>query len=433
MWGKNKIFLIYCIVYFLSLITITCSVKGNEVITVASGDQITLILNDELVDCVYTILIISDQIISGNFTEIISFKGKIFGELEYECTNLDKCNVDYEIIDGNSVINVNLLNITLNPEKFWYVKLLYTIDDLLNYSNGIWNFNYLFTSTGKSVEIVIKVPKESHQFEEVRFTDVIPIPDSFYEEKSYYVFTWKYPTTIFKETTKYYIDISYETIIATTSVMNFVINILFTIIISLISATTWNYLNKPKLDMQIIPFSDEEPAIQIVGEGKRAFYHLKVINRGRTSVYDCEIHLKFLNLDKIELFKIKGKWDRSPEPLIPLSFQMGTHSPKIIIQEYPNSSLIPFSEILNIRPNIPDNFCLIMKYNDEKECYGFSAWNYLKGYNNGLRVNDWKIGIGKFIVEIEVRGANAHKSAKFFVENNGTNILDVKITRAKTD
>ena len=100
---------------------------------------------------------------------------------------------------------------------------------------------------------------------------------------------------------------------------------------------------KPKLSIAIPPKSATEPAIH--PRNGIAFYHLHVENKGKTTAYDAELQISFKDAsNKRELFSLTGKWDRGPEPLGPLT---NTYLSTV----WP--SLIPFSEQVNIRPDIP--------------------------------------------------------------------------------
>lgn len=419
-------FFFIIILSFVSVIPVT----NGEEITIASGDQITLTLDDELVDCQHAILITSDKTITGNFSEIISFKGKLIELQKVESTDPNKCHLNTYYVDDNSVIDVFIRNVTLYPSKIWYVKLSYQIDDILKYDHGIWSFDYLFTSTGKSVEIVVKIPKELHQFEKIEFYDILPTPTTFYEEKSHYIFTWNSPITLFDTTANYLVKISYQKIWNLVTIGSFLIGIMFSIIISLLSTFTWNNLMRPKIEIETIPKKDNiEPTVQKINNSKRAFYHLNVINKGKTILYESEIHIKFKDEKGIDIFNIKGKWDKGPQPLIPLAIQLDNIKSNIVVQHYPYDSFIPFSEVLNIRPKIPESFCIIMKYSGENECYAFSAWSYIKGYAKGLKVDNWKLNKGKYIAEVEIKGGNLSKTEKFLINNSGNKILDIDIRK----
>jgi len=421
---------IYLIILFSITLIIKMSFVKSEEVTIASGDQISLILSKDIVKCTYIIMLTSDSEIKGDFNEIISFKGKIIGTVSYEFDDLEKCSVYTTIKNGTSYIYVSISNITLLPSKLYSLKLTYDIDDLIKYINETNIFDYLFTTTGKTAEIIVKVPKESHQFEDVIFYDVVPIPTIYYEDNFYYVYVWNRPITVFGTEAKYYIKLIYKSQLNFTEIGTFLLStILLSVILSLVSRKTWDYLNRPILKIETIPKEENrEPTIQKLNSQKRAFYHIKIFNKGRTSVYDCEIFITFLDCEGNEFFRLKGKWDKSPEPLIPLAFQLDKSKPNIVVQDYPYPSLISLSEMLNIRPKSSETFCIVMKYEGEKECYGFSAWNYIKGYESGLRVEEWGISAEKFLVKVEIRGANCNQEDTIQIENIGEGINDVNIS-----
>jgi len=122
------------------------------------------------------------------------------------------------------------------------------------------------------------------------------------------------------------------------------------------------------------------------------------------------------NEDGNKLFSLKGKWDRGPEPLGPV--QKGGWA-KI----WP--ALIPFSEIVDVRPDIPETFCLVVK-DSEEPCYAFNGESY---FYKKLKNPNWKLPLGKFIAKVKVRCGNVKKLSKFLVENKGNTIQGIAISK----
>lgn len=175
-------------------------------------------------------------------------------------------------------------------------------------------------------------------------------------------------------------------------------SVIGSVLASLIAIFIWERYRQPKLVIEIpdkIP--GKEPAIQRLNQISRAFYHLRVVNNGKTPAYNCRITMRFEDINtKKQLFMVNGKWDRGPQPLLyaPVPTQILPDGKiETVIGEFPHDFLIPFAEVIDIHPNIPESFCIVVKYENEEECYGFSSWSYLKG--KGHRVNDWKLDIGK--------------------------------------
>lgn len=189
--------------------------------------------------------------------------------------------------------------------------------------------------------------------------------------------------------------------------------VIVSIPISFVSSYLWYRLRKPKLSINIVPRDTKEPAIH--PRTGIAFYHLVVENNGKTTAYDSEIYVSFKDMKGNELFLLKGKWDRGPEPTGPI--QRGGWS-----RVWP--ALIPFAEVLNVRPGIPETFCLVVK-NNEDPFYAFNAHSYFYNYKNP----NWRLTLGKYIVEVEVRSGNVKKLSKFLVENKGSNVQDVTISK----
>jgi len=174
----------------------------------------------------------------------------------------------------------------------------------------------------------------------------------------------------------------------------------------------YRYL-RPNLSIDLVQRSAKEPTIH--PRNRMAFYHLVVVNKGRTTAFDSEIQFSFKDASGKQLFSLKGKWDRGPEPLGPIR--------KDYMSEiWP--SLIPFGEHVNIKQGIPESFCLVVKDNEEP-CYAFSGESYLYNYKNPK----WKLSLGDFILEVEIKSGNAKRLSKFLLKNNGSTVQDITISR----
>lgn len=72
----------------------------------------------------------------------------------------------------------------------------------------------------------------------------------------------------------------------------FLIAVLTGILISLSSQIIWSLLNRPSLSIDVIPkAAGNEPSIH--EEWKRAYYHLRVKNFGRSPAFNCRIRINF--------------------------------------------------------------------------------------------------------------------------------------------
>ena len=188
---------------------------------------------------------------------------------------------------------------------------------------------------------------------------------------------------------------------------------IISIFISIGTKKIWEFLQKPILNLNITAIVDNEPTIHI--EYNIAFYHIDVHNTGKTTAISCDINLTFRDENKNFLFKLPGKWDRSPEPLGPIQPGGGT-------QIWPSLSAI--GGLVNIRPNIPERFCIVIKGNEEA-CYAFNSDSYFYAFRNPK----WILEQGRFFVDVEVRGGNAYVKSTFLIENQGNTNQDISITK----
>jgi len=172
-------------------------------------------------------------------------------------------------------------------------------------------------------------------------------------------------------------------------------------------------MREPKLTIELVPKGKDEPALH--PRTGLAFYHLVVKNSGKSTAYDCDLYISFKEKDGRKLFALKGKWDRGPEPLGPI-LERG------LSQLWP--SLIPLTELVNVRPGIPETFCLVIKDNEE-QCYAFNAYSYFYNYKNP----EWQLGRGEFVAEIDLKSGNAKAFSKFLIKNKGTRVQDITILK----
>lgn len=148
------------------------------------------------------------------------------------------------------------------------------------------------------------------------------------------------------------------------------------------------------------------------------FYHLVVKNIGKSTAYDCEIDISFRNNKGEQLLAekiIRGKWDKGPNPLIQCD-------PATVPVFQP--SFLHYSEYANLRPSKDEPFCLIIKHEGEKECYGFSAENYRYV---GLKHPNRKIIDSEFLAVITVGNGDNTRTCKFRIVNSTTDVGEVTI------
>jgi hypothetical protein len=189
------------------------------------------------------------------------------------------------------------------------------------------------------------------------------------------------------------------------------IGALISLPISLLSSWSYNQLVKPKIKITPIPISENEPTIH--PRLGYSFYHLEIKNIGRTSAINADIRLTFKDQNETILFSISGKWDRSPEPLEPIL-------PENMSSFFP--SLIPLDEQINIRPNVPETFCIIVM-DSNGECYAFNSVSYAHMFTNP----NWQLTEGTYYLIVDIRGGNISHSEKIQININGRQQTDIEI------
>jgi len=172
-----------------------------------------------------------------------------------------------------------------------------------------------------------------------------------------------------------------------------------------------SYFKKPKL-VAFVP--KNEPAIQVIDNKRRAFYHVGIKNIGKISVESARIYLNFEGLKK--KIGILVKWDFKAEPFD--SYATLNIVPRLIVD----------SQIHDILPAIGETFAVLIKYEGENEVYPFSAFSYL--YPD-LKEQPKKLDKGEYVVKANLVSINYNCSFSFKVKNNGKNFNDVSIEPLK--
>ncbi len=171
-------------------------------------------------------------------------------------------------------------------------------------------------------------------------------------------------------------------------------------------------IESPKLEIRVVR-GVNEPAIHPnlhVG-----FFHLEVINHGKNSAISSDIKLTFEDMTGRRLFDpLSAKWDASPEPL-------GPYLPNGFTTYFPSLSVI--NNLINIRKDITETFCIFIKYMNDPFIYAFNSDSYPYQFKRPL----WRINIGTYRLNVNLRASNAHYESSFIITNSGNNIQDVLI------
>lgn len=67
--------------------------------------------------------------------------------------------------------------------------------------------------------------------------------------------------------------------------------------------------------------------------------------------------------------------------------------------------------MVDIWPNEAQTLDVVVRYNHEPECYGWTNSSYL--YSDG-RDKDWKLPQGRYLIEVEVMSATFHRCRDIF-------------------
>jgi hypothetical protein len=184
------------------------------------------------------------------------------------------------------------------------------------------------------------------------------------------------------------------------------------IISSFVFILIWEWWKRPNLRLECIP---NDPAVNQIGLG---FYHIKVMNEGRSAAQNCHLIITYKNHRLDPLITLDpGKWDKNPEPV--------AYDPNY--GRIADPSLLYHIGEISIGPKGIATFCFLIKYAGEQSCYGFNADNY---FHPGLRINDnRRMEMGEYMITVTIKGDNTEREATFLLRNKGSCHADVTIQR----
>lgn len=219
----------------------------NEV-TIASGDHLEVTFRDDgLVDCLHTILAIANDTANATFLGKYSFMGNLIGDATYECSPEIYW---HEVWFGNqssdsAQIIVNY-NATLEPLKFTSITLKYRVNGLLSKVNGTWHFRQSFNLPNLyTMEVVAKIPKPKFPWDKVETENVVPSPQVFLEESSYYVMVWRNPLFSTEEGQTLYIELSYKSVPNTNYWIVLLVTSSISAMVGLVLGYLWRRAHEP--------------------------------------------------------------------------------------------------------------------------------------------------------------------------------------------
>jgi len=215
---------------------------------------------------------------------------------------------------------------------------------------------------------------------------------------------------------------------------HFYLTVLGGILASFIAIIIWEWYKQP--DLEITTASDKNDnafSAQHVANVTRAFYKLKVINLGSAPACNCKIQIRFTDPTlHTTIFELNGKWDFGPEPIIhiPVFTQLKNGNIVRHLEESPQGFLVPFSEVIDIQPDSAETFCILLKYDNEVSCWGFSAWGYIRSPNRDHRVPEWELNLSNVRAEVSINYSGSKSTTSTFqIENKGTEHDSVKINK----
>ena len=206
------------------------------------------------------------------------------------------------------------------------------------------------------------------------------------------------------------------------------------ILASFIAIIIWEWYQQPDLEINT-PSNKNGNAfsVQHLANETRAFYKLEIKNLGNAAAFNCKINIRFINpILNSTIFELSGKWDFGPEPVIHIPVFIQLNNGNIIrrLEESPQGFLVPFSEVIDIHPDSIETFCLLLKYDNEVSCWGFSAWGYIRSANRDHRVPDWELNLSNIQAEVSITYSGSKSTiSRFQIDNLRTDHDSVNIRK----
>jgi len=223
----------------------------------------------------------------------------------------------------------------------------------------------------------------------------------------------------------------------------FILGVLASFIASIIFQFFFQLGIRPEIDIRT-----EDPQIKLsgqrTGQPKHRFIHLVIENKRawvpwkfvteRQTAWNCEVSYEFFSAlepnKKLIQDKVIARWAAAIEPILPaLDPHRGINS-QAVRQTIPDPSKLPFGRKYDLHGGTQENIDLIIKIEGQQECYVFSNESYLLGWKN----QNWKLGIGEYLVKVQARSGQITKQKTFKIINEGTTLEDVFVeTYSPTD
>ncbi len=363
------------------------------------------------------------EFFGGNTTVITPFKG-----LSYIIIQIPKQNQTFDKLVYMR-FNFTIDNAFRGIEGYWnYVSFwkckYYTYEFQLTFSN---NFHYSIDNLDllrgmklidrqfffKSKETRLNIERPDFPY---MLTDFIPIPDEmgYWDNKTWFRWDVKSISSPRLKSCSVLIQIENNSEKVMFGNLGSATWFLFGLGIPIVFSSLYLIWQEPRITIEV----DPEPGKKYQSTGNLRFYHLIAKNIGGTTAYECEARISIKQQDGKKLFNFTGKWSEPMilEPLGPI--KAGGYQ-----ELWPQ--LMPLTKIKNLIPNKQEPFCLIIKDDNQKECYAWSAESYLHNHKNP----DWELELGTYAVEIELIGGNAKAFSKFMIKNKGTSSSDITIKK----
>jgi hypothetical protein len=192
-------------------------------------------------------------------------------------------------------------------------------------------------------------------------------------------------------------------------------------LLSLLISIFIEYQRKPKLT-----FTIEDSSVDMTYESAPAknarFVRVHLYNQpmpklfrwlGRTAAMQCSGEIQFHHItDGAPVFArpMPIRWAGSDEPL---SHQVLSDG-RVARMFDPTKYNAAFRR--DCYPGSKETMDVAARFDDDKECYGWSNETYLPG--KGWRNNDWRLPPGRYLVTLKVRTAGEEVIAAFQLENS---------------
>ena len=212
------------------------------------------------------------------------------------------------------------------------------------------------------------------------------------------------------------------------------LEVIFGAVVAILITIIVENVRKPKLEIKLAEHHDNAHLQNRPAKSVR-FLAVDLLNKplpwlfrwmSRSAALQSHGSISFHHLDGQNVFgrSMPIRWSGSPEP-VPIHLQID--NTRVLIADPARLSLI---SRMDVYPGEKQRLDVSAKFDDEKECYGWSNESYFS--DPAWRNPDWKIPYGRYLVKVTVISSGEKVSGIYRLINDVAQ-LDFRLEEATLD